>query len=80
MRKSHELLLRFRYDPGYDFSHVRVRYLDRGAPEDASWAEGGRIRSLDAYTMEIVSGTGIKCIPYHRIRKILYEGEVVWER
>jgi uncharacterized protein (UPF0248 family) len=30
--------------------------------------------------MEIETGPETKYIPYHRIRRILYAGKVVWER
>jgi hypothetical protein len=29
--------------------------------------------------MEVDAGTHTASIPYHRIRRILYDGEVVWE-
>jgi uncharacterized protein (UPF0248 family) len=80
MRKSRELLLRFWYDPGYSFSDAQVCYVDRGAPGDQTCADGGHIRALDSYYMEIETGPETKYIPYHRIRRILYAGNVVWER
>ena len=80
MRKSHELLSKFRFDPRYSLSQVRVWYVDRGAPGDHSCVDGDHIRTLDSYYMEIGTELETKCIPYHRIRKILYAGKVVWER
>ncbi|MCX6681594.1 MAG: DUF504 domain-containing protein [Methanoregula sp.] len=80
MRKSHELLLKFRFDPRYSFSQVQVWYVDRGATGDHSCVDGVHIMTLDAYYMEIGTESETKRIPYHRIRKILYAGKVVWER
>ena len=80
MRKSHELLLKFRFDPRYSFSQVQVGYVDRGATGDHSVVDGNHIMALDSYYMEIETESVTKYIPYHRIRKILYAGEVVWER
>ena len=77
---SHILLLKYRHDPACVFSRVSVWYLDRGAPGDRSCAEGDDILVLEAYYFEIASSRGTKYIPYHRIRKIAYDGVMVWER
>jgi len=42
--------------------------------------KGDDILVLDAYYFEIVSSHGTKYIPYHRIRKIAYDGSTAWER
>jgi uncharacterized protein (UPF0248 family) len=80
MLTSHELLLKFWHDSRYSFSGVRVEYVNRGAPNDRSTVGGTDIRVLDAYYLEIATEQGIKYIPYHRIRKLTYEGEIVWEK
>jgi uncharacterized protein (UPF0248 family) len=79
MRTSHALLLRLRHDPQFDFSRVSVEYLNRGAPNDRSVISGEEILKLEPGWMEVASPTGIACIPYHRIRRILYEGTTMWE-
>ena len=80
MLTSHELLLKFWHDPRYVISEVSVEYVDRGAPGDRSTVSGVEIRVLDAYYFEIASGEGIKYIPYHRIRRIMYGVSTIWER
>ena len=80
MRKSHQILLKIRYDPRYSFDNIRVCYVNRGAPGDCSCVNGNQIQKLEAYYMEIAAGDKTTCIPYHRVRKILYENMVVWER
>ena len=80
MRKSHQILLKIRFDPRYSMDNIRVCYVNRGAPGDCSCVDGNRIQKLEAYYMEIAAGETITCIPYHRVRKILYENMVVWER
>ncbi len=80
MLKSHELLLKFRHDARFEFEKVRVCYVDRGAPNDTSCAGGKTIPELEAYYFEVESASGIKYIPYHRIRQILYAGIMIWER
>ena len=78
MRTSHRLLLRLYHDPGYDFSRVEVEYVDRGARGDRSRVQGERVVALDAQYLEVDSGTHVACIPYHRIRRILYDGKTLW--
>ena len=80
MLKSHALLLKFRHDARFEFAKVRVCYVDRGAPDDCSCADRNTIPSLEAYYFEVESATGMKYIPYHRIRQIFYEGITIWER
>jgi uncharacterized protein len=80
MLTSHNLLLKFWHDSRYVFSGVGVEYVDRGAPGDRSVVSGNDIRVLDSYYFEIASEPGVKYIPYHRIRKLTYNGKTVWER
>jgi len=80
MRNSHALLLRLRHDPQFNFHKVRVEYLDRGAPGDQSAVVGDRIIRLERGWMEIETEMKKKFIPYHRIRRITYEGRVMWEK
>jgi len=80
MRTSHRLLLRLYHDPGYDFSRVEIDYVDRGAPGDRSTVQGDRVLALDAQYLEVDAGTHVASIPYHRVRRILYDGGTVWER
>ncbi len=80
VRTSHRLLLRLYHDPGYDFSRVRIEYIDRGAPGDRSAVQGDRILALDAQHLVVDARTHTTCIPYHRLLRILYDGETVWER
>jgi uncharacterized protein (UPF0248 family) len=79
MRTSHALLLRLFHDPHFDFKRVSVEYLNRGAPSNRSVIIGEDILQLEQGWMEVASQTGTVCIPYHRIRRILYEGETMWE-
>ena len=79
MRTSRRLLLRLYHDPGYDFARVEVEYVDRGAPGDRSTVRGDRVVALDAQYLEVDAGTHVACIPYHRIRRIRYGGETMWQ-
>jgi uncharacterized protein len=80
MRTSHALLLRLFHDPQYKFGKVSVEYLDRGAPGDRSLIQGDKIIHLEHGIMEIESKMKTKFIPMHRIRRIAYDGEIMWEK
>jgi uncharacterized protein len=80
MRRSHAHLLRLYHDPKYVFCNVSIDYINRGAKNDISTVFGKEIRSLLSGWMEIESAAGTTCIPYHRILRILYEGQIIWER
>lgn len=81
MRKSHELLLRLWHDPAFEFRDVRMTYLNRGAPQDRTAVDGGKISRLDSQYIEIETEPGAPptCIPYHRLRQIEYRGVILWE-
>ena len=78
MRTSHTLLLRLRYDPRFEFSKIRVEFINRGAAGDRSEIHGDSIIKLEAFGMEIESEQGSTLIPYHRIRRITYKGSTMW--
>ncbi|WP_273467182.1 DUF504 domain-containing protein [Methanothrix sp.] len=80
MRTSYALLLRLIHDPGYDLSKASIEYLDRGASGDISLVKGEDIISLESGIMEIRSDLKTKFIPIHRIRRISYQGEPLWEK
>lgn len=80
MRTSHALLLRLFHDPQYDFHRVSVEYVDRGPPGDRSWVKGDKVIHLEKGIMEINSEMKTKFIPMHRIRRIAYDGETIWEK
>ncbi|MGV8175071.1 MAG: DUF504 domain-containing protein [Methanothrix sp.] len=80
MRKSHALLLRLLHDPAFDFAKASVEYIDRGSPGDTSAVCGEHILRLEQGWMEIVTGSKVKFIPFHRILRITYDGCVLWEK
>jgi hypothetical protein len=80
MRTSRALLLRLRHDPQFEFDRASVEYIDRGAPGDRSTVQGDCILSLEQGGMEIESEKKTKFIPFHRIRRISYDGKNLWEK
>lgn len=80
MRTTHSLLLRLWHDPAFDIKKAAVEYIDRGAPNDRSTADGEYITNLDRDYFEVISTGGTKPIPYHRILKITYACIPIWEK
>jgi uncharacterized protein (UPF0248 family) len=78
MLTSHRLLQQYWHDDRYDHRQVRVWYIDRGAPNDRSVAEGEEI-GLEPYYLTIRTPAGEKPVPYHRILVITYKGAVIFE-
>jgi uncharacterized protein (UPF0248 family) len=78
MLTSHRILQQYWHDDRYDAGQVRVWYIDLGAPEDRSVADGVNI-GLEPYYLNIRTPAGEKQIPYHRILIITYYGTVVFE-
>jgi uncharacterized protein (UPF0248 family) len=80
MLTSRAHLLRLKHDPAFDFSQAVVEYVDRGAPGDISLVSGDKIINLEQGWMEIAAEGGVNFIPFHRIRRIAYQGSVLWEK
>jgi len=59
-----------------DLQKIEIWYLHRGAPHDTKVITGAEIVSLGRSFLETTSAT----IPYHRIIKVLYEGETLFDR
>jgi uncharacterized protein len=78
MLTSHKLLQQYWHDTRCDHRQVRVWYIDCGAPDDRSAADGEDI-SLEPYYLTIRTPAGEKPVPYHRILVITYAGAVVFE-
>lgn len=78
MLTSHKLLENFWHDNRFDKQKVRIWYIDRGAPNDRSHADGDDI-GLEPYYMNIRTPSGEKPVPYHRILLITYDGIIEFE-
>ena len=76
--KVREILNKVKWDERMDFDQLEVVYLHRGAPNDLKRISGREIVSIGTSFLSL-KAEGAE-IPYHRIVKILYEGEVLFER
>lgn len=64
-----------------DLSRCVICYISRGSPGDVELVNGGRILKIDRGFMTLTgSGAEDAYIPYHRIVRIKYDNDVVFER
>jgi hypothetical protein len=59
-----------------DISKAEIWYLHRGAPQDTKVLRGGDILEIGKSFIT----TPTSSIPYHRVLRIVYQGEVVFKR
>jgi len=76
--KVREILNKVKWDGRMDFDQLEVVYLHRGAPDDLKRISGREIVNIGTSFLSL-KAEGAE-IPHHRIVKILYEGEVLFER
>ena len=74
--KVGEILNKVKWDERMDFDQLEVVYLHRGAPDDLKRISGREIVNIGKSFLSLKEAE----IPHHRIIKILYEGEVLFER
>ena len=75
-----DLLSRIRWDPGYGRGRYVVGYEDHVAGGVVRVALS-RVRAGDGFSFSLVDDQGTeRTIPYHRIREVLRDGEVIWHR
>ena len=74
--KIGEILNKVKWDGRMDFDQLEVVYLHRGAPDDLKRISGREIVHIGKSFLSLKEAE----IPHHRIVKILYEGEVLFER
>jgi uncharacterized protein len=59
-----------------DLSKAEVWYIHRGAPNDRMIISGADIVDIGRSFFETSTAT----IPFHRVTKILYDGEIIFDR
>ena len=71
-----EVLNRLKWTEGESIDEATVFYTHRGAPGDVASVEGREITELGKGFFHTAEAS----IPYHRILRIEYRGEVVFEK
>lgn len=64
---------------GHHLSKCKIYYIDRGSPGDISIVEGSQIKDINKRFLILEGIPQEKCIPYHRITKIEYDNEIIFE-
>jgi uncharacterized protein (UPF0248 family) len=72
-----DLLNRLKWKEGESLSDATIFYVSRGSPDDSASVSGSEIKSIESFGFELVSGS---YIPYHRIYKIEYRGETIFDK
>jgi len=63
----------------YDLSNCVIYFTSRGSPNDVAIVKGDQIIKIDNFL--VLEGTPFETyIPYHRIVKIEYCGETIFEK
>lgn len=76
MINPREILNKLKWKQGCDLDLAEIWYIHRGAPNDTMIISGKDIVKLERSFMQTTSAT----IPYHRIFKIVYKNEILFQR
>ncbi len=76
MRTPRDVLNELKWRKDEDLGEAKIFYVHRGAPGDFRTLSGSEIEDLGRSFIKCVEGH----IPYHRVFKIEYEGEIEFER
>ena len=60
----------------FNFDDAKIWYVHRGVPNDTKIISGKEIVTIGQSFME----TATAMIPYHRIFKIVYKGDIIFKR
>ena len=71
-----DILNELKWRDDRDISRAEIWYVHRGAPNDTMIVSGDRIAEL-AHSFMVLDDASI---PYHRIFRIIYDNEVIFER
>lgn len=64
---------------GLDLSKCTIYYDNRGSPNDTAIIMGSKIKKIDSMFLILEGIPHEKYIPYHRITRIEYEDETIFE-
>jgi uncharacterized protein (UPF0248 family) len=75
-RFAREVLLEMKWS-GYGIHDITISYVSRGSPGDIALIGGMEISKIDRSFLILSDGTHI---PFHRLRKIENDKEILWIR
>jgi len=78
----HELLARIRWDPEYGRGRFEIGYLDHKEARLVRVAlERIAVIPGEHFTFEAIEDDGsVHTVPYHRVRAVWRDGELIWSR
>ena len=76
MTSPRDILNELKWKETCNLTKAEIWYIHRGAPNDTKITSGNDIVTLEKSFMQ----TTTAMIPYHRIFKIVYEGDVIFSR
>ena len=76
MSNPRDILNELKWRQNFDLEKTEIWYVHRGAQNDTKIISGKDIVTLEKSFMQ----TTTAMIPYHRIFKIIYAGEVIFKR
>ena len=82
MQPIHELLNRIRWDKEFGRGQFEIGYLDRHkAVIQKVWLERITFPEGNRRVFDLADEAGqMRRIPFHRVREVLRDGEVIWKR
>lgn len=82
MTPIHELLHRILWDADYGNAHFSVGYYDRVFDRVVRVSfERLRLERGQHFSFEVIGRDGVaRMVPFHRVREVTRNGEVVWRR
>jgi len=76
MPNLRNVLNELRWRRKFNLDEAKIWYVHRGAPNDTKIISGKEIVTIGQSFME----TATAMIPYHRIFKIVYKGDIIFKR
>ena len=82
MTPIHELLARIRWDPEFGAAQFAIGYYDRAAQAAVTVPfEHIRFEPGEGFSFEAIAEDGTShAVPYHRVRSVWRNGELIWHR
>jgi len=76
MNKIRDILNELKWQKKYDFRNVEVWYIHRGAINDTKRIHGDDIIAVEKTFLQTTDAM----IPHHRVFKIVYAGQILFDR
>jgi hypothetical protein len=75
-----KVLDELKWHPQKSLKDAKIVYIHRGAPNDELTVTGEEIVRFEKSFFVIERDSRETAIPYHRIKKIISRGKVLWEK